>query len=153
MVKSVLMVAVVLAAQAGDGGCAPQGDGVVRSRVCDVDTRGIEVERDGAVIADVVTARCDVPPTQHRLDAWLEYRSGAWGGWTMPRFPEGSSLIPDVEGVAVRVTLPCKEGYYRAAWRATGRGPALPDHPRGIEFDIADADLGHTRINTEDCEG
>lgn len=124
-----------------------------RHKVCEVNTRGIEVEDYGESVADVVTVTCEVSPVSHRLETWLEYSTSRYGGWTMPRFPRSSGAIPDsVEGVSLRVTLPCREGYYRTAWRTTGAGPELPDHPDGIPFDVVDGDFGSTAVTAEQCE-
>ena len=150
MLTQLLTLAVILATQAGDSSCQDSSD-PTRTTVCQVDTRGIRVESGGAVVVDVITARCDVPPREHRLEAWLEYRKGIWGEWTMPRGPELLYGIPGPDGDPVQVELPCKAGYYRAAWRATGRGPALPDHPQGLPFDIQDGDWGHTPVDATEC--
>lgn len=151
MVKYLITLA-VLATQAGDSSCQASGD-PVRTQVCHVDTRGVRVESDGTLVADVITARCQIPPREHKLEAWLEYRSGIWGDWTRPRMPNVLRGVPDAEGRPVRVELPCKPGYYRAAWRATGRGPALPDHPAGIPFDHLDGDFGSTHVDATECKG
>jgi hypothetical protein len=143
-----------VAPHATDGACQKQdGAGVVRERVCEVDTRGVQVTEDGQRVTDIVTARCNVPPVEHRIDAWLEYKTSVWGEGRMPRFPEWSTVIPDAEGVSVRVWLPCREGYYRAVWRTTGRGPAMADHPRGIPFDELDGDMGSTHVDAAECAG
>lgn len=155
-VRTTLAAVLIVVANAGDTACpAPDnGDAVPRQRLCDVDTRGVEVESGGAFVVDVVTATCQPPgPLEHKFEAWLEYKPGVWGDWTMPRFPRQSFTVPGQEGLRLRVELPCKEGYYRAAWRTTGRGPALPDHPNGIEFDRLDADFGSTRVDGADCRG
>jgi hypothetical protein len=121
--------------------------------VCDVDTAGIEVTGDGRYVTDKVRAWCTVPPRTHTLEAWLEFSTSRWGGWTMPEFPARSSIIPDEEGVTLRVRLPCREGHYRAAWRTHGRGPAVPGHPNGIEFDKVDGDYGATAVDASQCAG
>lgn len=36
------------------------------------------MEAQDAYVVDVVTARDDVPPRAHTLEAWLEYKTGAW---------------------------------------------------------------------------
>lgn len=51
------------------------------------------------------------------------------------------------------MSLPGKEGSYRAAWRTTGRGPALADNPNGIEFDRFDGDLPATFVDADECVG
>jgi len=152
MARYLLILAVVAATQAGDGSCQAGGD-PARTQVCYVDTRGVRVESEGALVVDVITARCQVPPREHRLEGWLEYRSGIWGEWTRPRGPELLYGDPGPEGEPLRVELPCKAGYYRAAWRVTGRGPSLPDHPGGIPFDIQDGDFGSTPVDATECGG
>lgn len=45
------------------------------------------MESGGAFVVDIITPRCDVPPREHKLEAWLEYKPDIWGGWTRPRAP------------------------------------------------------------------
>lgn len=148
---TVMLVAVLAVGTGGQGGCETSGAHPIPS--CSVDTRGIRPD-DGAVVVDYVTASCDRPPLRHKFEAWLEYSTSRRGGYTMPRFPAGPSwIIPDQEGVTLRVELPCRPGWYRTAWRTTGVGPASAEAHEGVEFDLRDGDFNPTDIRAEDCRG
>ena len=152
-VHAIAAVAFLAASQAGDSSCqqATPANDVPRSQVCETDSGSIRTI-DGYVVGKV-TAKCYVPPREHVLEAWLEYSTSRWGGFTMPRFPLRDTTIPDTEGVTLWPRLPCKPGYYQTKWRIHGRGPAVPDHQNGIGFDEVDGDYGSTYIDADQCAG
>lgn len=140
-----LALAVVLAAATTTSEC-----GAELEKACTVLFRGLEIEN--GQVTDVLTPICDVPPQTHKINAWIEYKNiGEWS----PLGPRSvlALTIPDKTGFPIKVTAPCLEGAYRSGYHVTGRGPALPDNPRGKPFE--DQDYGWTmRIySVGDCKG
>lgn len=143
----VVLVTALAVGAGGQSGCETTTQQRISS--CSVDTRGIRPD-DGAVVVDYVTATCDKPPRQHKFEAWMEYSSSRRGGFSMPRFPAGPVwVIPDREGITLRVELPCRPGWYRTAWRTTGIGP----EPDNTPFDLIDGDFFPKEIRAEQCRG
>jgi hypothetical protein len=98
----------------GDSGSGGGGIGA-----CQIDTRGIEKERNA--VTDVLTARCDPSPKSHTLEGWLEYRKD--GGDWVPHESKLQPTVPDAEGVTLRLVEPCATGRWRARWKTYGVGP------------------------------
>src|ERR1051326_8109520 len=114
---AVLASLLILASQVGDASC-----GDTTTKACWIDTRGVRVER--GLVTDVITATCDPRPRTHRLDGWLEYRTGPGEQGRRAGDKETGFTRPDAEGFSMRVeSRQCVPGQYRAAWQATGTGP------------------------------
>jgi hypothetical protein len=138
-VAAVLVAAVQATAPSG---CTPA------SQACDLSFQGLYIH--AGEVWDVVTVACDPKPTQHYIQAWMEYK----------RFDEYDSYgrhtatkdIPDKIGFQLEVHSTCVEGWFRAKARVEGRGPATPQHPEGLPFDFENT--GRTKyITAGECAG
>lgn len=89
---------------------------------------------------------CDPTPRTHRLDGWIEYRTGAGKQWQILGLKRPDHRRPDAGGIRVPVEAGrCVPGDYRTAWQATGIGPDPAERP----FNYHDHDVWATRL---DCE-
>lgn len=136
---AVLVTAVQTASPAG---CTPV------AKACDLSFQGIYIE--AGEVWDVVTVTCELPPAEHYIQAWMEYKP----------FDEYSSYgrhvatrkIPDKTGFQLKVHSTCVEGSFRAKAHVEGRGPVTVEHPEGIRFDFEDTGWPEY-ITAEECAG
>lgn len=148
MVKQLFTLAVILAAQAGDGACAPT------SKACDLSFAGITVQ-NGRVV-DTVTVTCKPRPVRHLLQAAIQYKPfDEWGVYGR------SPTIYDIPGdgtegggrpVVLTVSSQCSRGSYRTHVHAEGTGPATDQAPHGIPFEFEDTGW-QKYVTAEDCAG
>lgn len=139
MVKQLCAVVVVLATQAGDGGCQAV------PWACDADTRGIRVEN--AVVTDEVSVTCTDPkPRTHRLDAWIDYRPEN-GDWRRAGEKKTTHDRPDPKTKLTISAWECAPGDYRAAWQVTG----IAGDPGETPFNRTDWDAWGTPVAAQEC--
>ncbi|MGQ0773901.1 MAG: hypothetical protein ACT4NY_05705 [Pseudonocardiales bacterium] len=144
MVKYLLTLAVVLVTQSGDSSCTPL------PKACALSFQGIHVQ--AGEVRDVVTPTCDLPPRQHVLHAWMEYK--AIGEYSpLGRRQVVSRAIPDRTGFPVPVSAgTCAQGWYRAVVHVDGVGPSTTADPEGLPFDVTET--GREKfITAQDCNG
>ncbi|MGQ0777254.1 MAG: hypothetical protein ACT4NY_23040 [Pseudonocardiales bacterium] len=109
-------------------------------------------------MTDVVIAKCGVEPKSrpqdHYIEAWIDHRAagGEWMQVTSKR-DAYSQVVPDAEGIEIRVSAPCREGEYRSSYYVEGTGaPIPPDYPEGRDFEVEYTDhFGASTYSVGDC--
>lgn len=137
VLRGLVVVGLILATQAGDGGCAPT------TKACDLDFAGLSIQ-DGRVV-DTVTAVCDLRPTRHVLQVWIEYKrfdefdsyDRTSTTWDIPGSGKDEQDPAD-QPVRVSVSSPCLEGTYRTRAHVEGKGPVTDTTPKPIPFEFED---------------
>lgn len=117
---------------------------------CDFTYHGIYVKAEQVV--DVVTPTCNVPPSSHAIDVWLEYKPIDTWGWNTNSIHSISGTIPDQTGFPLKVSMLCVAGWFRTRVHVNGRGPASDKNPTGIPFDFWDTGAEKT-VTAADCKG
>jgi len=142
----------VLVLASSPGGCQPatgsQLNDPALPDACQVDPGGIHVE-NGAVVVNIKVA-CDPQPGRHEIKGWLGHRQDARQGYAQLSATPWVTTVPAAEGFTVHVeSRPCKDGQWKAFWRAKGKGPP----PLSAKFDYQDSDAWPTPITKEQCWG
>lgn len=114
-----LPVVLVLAVQAGDGGCQDAG---TPGYSCHVVERGLRVEHGH--VTDELRNWCEVGlgPLSQTFVAWIQARRNPGDRWLVSGRSSPSDLVPDLDGVTHDLDAGrCQTDIeYSAAWRARG---------------------------------